>query len=59
MDEILARYLFCGRKRIYPTKAAAQQAADSAKKEKKYDIVPYQCKFCKAWHNGHPWKKKT
>lgn len=58
MDNILFRYLHCGRKRTYGTKQAAQQAADTAKENKGWIIHPYFCKFCKAWHNGHPKKKE-
>ena len=34
----------------YPSKYAAQNAADYANQEYDNNLVPYQCKTCKKWH---------
>ena len=44
----------CAGKVAYPSEAAASQAARVAQRRAHAAIVHYRCRFCGAFHVGHP-----
>lgn len=54
MNKIVFEYLHCGRKIRYKSESRAQKVADQQNKRGKGGkVLPYHCKVCDGWHNGH------
>ena len=52
--EVAGRDKTCGKKHAYLTEEVAQKAANNHNKwkERRHDVEPYPCAFCKQWHIG-------